>query len=30
MTVYTGRMRGDGLRVALACARFNDFITSAS
>ena len=27
MTVYTGRMRGDGLRVALACARFNDFIT---
>ncbi len=27
MTVYTGRMRGDGLRVAVACARFNDLIT---
>ncbi len=27
MTVYTGRLRGDGLRVALVCARFNDLIT---
>ncbi|HEX9530510.1 MAG TPA: 6,7-dimethyl-8-ribityllumazine synthase [Acidimicrobiales bacterium] len=24
---YEGQMRGDGLRVALACSRFNDFIT---
>ena len=28
MTSYNGSLRGDGLRVALACARFNDFITS--
>ena len=27
MTLYTGRLRGDGLRVALVCARFNDLIT---
>jgi 6,7-dimethyl-8-ribityllumazine synthase len=27
MTTYEGKLRGDGLRVALACARFNDFIT---
>ena len=24
---YTGMMRGDGLRVAIACGRFNDLIT---
>jgi 6,7-dimethyl-8-ribityllumazine synthase len=24
---YEGQLRGDGLRVAIACARFNDFIT---
>ena len=24
---YSGQLRGDGLRVAIACARFNDFIT---
>ena len=24
---YEGQLRGDGLRVALACARFNDLIT---
>ena len=24
---YSGALRGDGLRVALACARFNDLIT---
>jgi len=28
MTSYSGALRGDGLRVALACARFNDFITT--
>jgi 6,7-dimethyl-8-ribityllumazine synthase len=27
MTSYEGKLRGDGLRVAIACARFNDFIT---
>ena len=27
MTTYEGRLRGDGLRVALACSRFNDLIT---
>src|SRR3954468_3496326 len=26
-TTYEGHLRGDGLRVAIACARFNDFIT---
>jgi 6,7-dimethyl-8-ribityllumazine synthase len=27
MTSYEGQLRGDGMRVAIACARFNDFIT---
>jgi len=27
MTSYSGMLRGDGLRVALVCARFNNFIT---
>ena len=27
MTTYEGKLRGDGLRVAVVCARFNDFIT---
>jgi 6,7-dimethyl-8-ribityllumazine synthase len=27
MTSYEGKLQGDGLRVAIACARFNDFIT---
>jgi 6,7-dimethyl-8-ribityllumazine synthase len=27
MTSYSGELRGDGLRVAVACGRFNDFIT---
>ncbi|HEX3540617.1 MAG TPA: 6,7-dimethyl-8-ribityllumazine synthase [Acidimicrobiales bacterium] len=27
MTIYEGRLRGDGVRVALACSRFNDLIT---
>lgn len=27
MTSYEGRLRGDGLRVAVACSRFNGFIT---
>jgi 6,7-dimethyl-8-ribityllumazine synthase len=27
MTSYEGQLRGDGLRVALACSRFNDLIT---
>ena len=26
-TTYEGRLRGDGVRVALACSRFNDLIT---
>src|ERR1051325_4485869 len=26
-TTYTGKLNGSGLRVALVCARFNDFIT---
>jgi 6,7-dimethyl-8-ribityllumazine synthase len=27
MTSYEGSLRGDGLRVVLACSRFNDLIT---
>ncbi len=27
MAIYEGRLRGEGLRVALACSRFNDLIT---
>jgi 6,7-dimethyl-8-ribityllumazine synthase len=27
MTCYEGSLRGDGMRVALACSRFNDLIT---
>ncbi|MDP9453564.1 MAG: 6,7-dimethyl-8-ribityllumazine synthase [Actinomycetota bacterium] len=27
MTTYAGRLRGEGVRVALACARFNDLVT---
>ena len=27
MTTYAGQLRGDGLRIAIACARFNDLIT---
>ena len=27
MTTYEGQLRGAGLRVAIACGRFNDFIT---
>jgi 6,7-dimethyl-8-ribityllumazine synthase len=27
MTSYEGRLRGDGMRVAVACSRFNDLIT---
>jgi 6,7-dimethyl-8-ribityllumazine synthase len=27
MTPYKGSLRGDGLRVAVVCGRFNDFIT---
>ncbi|HVM02414.1 MAG TPA: 6,7-dimethyl-8-ribityllumazine synthase [Acidimicrobiales bacterium] len=27
MSTYTGRVRGEGVRVALACARFNDLVT---
>jgi 6,7-dimethyl-8-ribityllumazine synthase len=27
MTTYEGQLRGDGLRVAIAASRFNDFIT---
>jgi 6,7-dimethyl-8-ribityllumazine synthase len=27
MTSYSGHLRGDGLRIGIACARFNDFIT---
>ena len=27
MTSYSGALRGDGLRVALVCSRFNDFFT---
>ncbi len=26
-TTYTGKLDGSGLRVAIACGRFNDFIT---
>ncbi|MDQ1377630.1 MAG: 6,7-dimethyl-8-ribityllumazine synthase [Acidimicrobiaceae bacterium] len=28
MTSYEGRLRGEGIRIALACSRFNDLITS--
>jgi 6,7-dimethyl-8-ribityllumazine synthase len=28
MTTYTGIMRGDGLRFALVCSRFNDLVVS--
>jgi 6,7-dimethyl-8-ribityllumazine synthase len=27
MTTFEGQLRGDGLRVALVCSRFNDLIT---
>lgn len=27
MTTFEGRLRGDGLRVALVCSRFNDLVT---
>jgi 6,7-dimethyl-8-ribityllumazine synthase len=27
MTSYEGKLRGDGIRVALACSRFNELIT---
>jgi 6,7-dimethyl-8-ribityllumazine synthase len=27
MTSYEGHLRGDGMRIAVACSRFNDFIT---
>jgi 6,7-dimethyl-8-ribityllumazine synthase len=27
MTTYTGRLRGDGLRVAVVTSRFNDLVT---
>jgi 6,7-dimethyl-8-ribityllumazine synthase len=27
MTSYSGQLRGDGLRVAVVCGRFNDLIT---
>jgi 6,7-dimethyl-8-ribityllumazine synthase len=27
MTSYEGRLRGEGMRVAVACSRFNDLIT---
>ncbi len=27
MTTYAGMVRGDGVRVAVACARFNDLVT---
>ena len=27
MTTYTGMLRGEGLRIAIVCGRFNDFIT---
>ncbi len=27
MTTYVGNLRGEGLRVALVCARFNDLVT---
>lgn len=27
MTSYEGRLRGDGLRVAIACSRFNEMLT---
>jgi 6,7-dimethyl-8-ribityllumazine synthase len=26
MTIYSGQMRGDGLRFALVCSRFNDLV----
>ena len=27
MTSYEGRLRGDGLRIAVVCGRFNDLVT---
>ncbi|MDP8953638.1 MAG: 6,7-dimethyl-8-ribityllumazine synthase [Actinomycetota bacterium] len=27
MSTYVGHLRGEGIRVALACARFNDLVT---
>ena len=27
MTTYVGHLRGEGIRVGLACARFNDLVT---
>ena len=27
MSTYVGHLRGEGLRVAIACARFNDLVT---
>jgi len=27
MTSYSGNLRGEGVRVAIACGRFNDLIT---
>ena len=27
MTTYEGRLRGEGVRIALACSRFNELIT---
>ena len=27
MTCYEGRLNGQGMRIAVACSRFNDFIT---
>ncbi len=27
MTTYVGHLRGDGLRIGLTCARFNDLVT---
>ncbi|MDP9419370.1 MAG: 6,7-dimethyl-8-ribityllumazine synthase [Actinomycetota bacterium] len=27
MTTYAGMLRGDGVRVGIACARFNDLVT---
>lgn len=27
MTTYAGKLRGEGVRVAVACARFNDLVT---
>ncbi len=27
MTAYSGELRGDGMRIAIACSRFNDLVT---